>query len=79
MATKKQDFETNLKELENVVKTLESGEISLDEMLELFESGIKLTKTCTQLLDSAEQKITVLMKEKDSDRLIEEPFAGIGE
>ncbi len=79
MPTKKQDFETNLKELENVVKALESGEVSLDEMLQLFENGIKLTKNCTKLLDEAEQKITVLMKEKDSENLVEEPFSGIGE
>jgi len=41
----KENFESNLKELEEVVKALESGEVSLDEMLSLFEKGIKLTKS----------------------------------
>ena len=58
-------FEENLKELEMVVKKLESGDASLDEMLELFERGIKLTKSCTELLDGAEQKINVLIKDAD--------------
>lgn len=75
MPAKKQDFETNLKELESVVKSLESGEVGLDEMLSLFENGIKLTKNCTKILDEAEQKITVLMKEKDSGELVQQPFS----
>lgn len=76
---KKQSFETNLKELEGVVKALESGEISLDEMLELYEKGIRLTKECTDALDSAEQKITVLMKNRESGEMTEKPFGGINE
>ena len=74
----KETFENNLKELEGIVKTLESADISLDEMLELFEKGIKLTKSCTTQLENAEQKITVLMKSKDGD-MTEAPFAPLGE
>ncbi len=70
----KENFEVSLKELEGVVKTLESGEISLDEMLALYEKGIKLTKTCTNLLDNAEQKINVLVKSRESGELEEQPF-----
>lgn len=40
-------FEKNLKELEVVVKELEGGDVTLDQMLELFEKGVKLTKQCT--------------------------------
>ena len=76
---KKQNFEGNLKELETVVKALEDNEISLDEMLTLFEKGIKLTKKCTSALDEAEQKITILMKNRENGELSEEPFGGIGE
>ncbi len=76
---KKQNFETNLKELEGVVKALESGDISLDEMLCLYEKGIHLTKECTTALDQAEQKITILMKEKDSGEVTEQPFGGMDE
>lgn len=76
---KKQNFEASLKELESVVKALEGGEVSLDEMLTLFERGIYLTKECTTALDAAEQKISVLMKNRDSGEMEEQPFAGLGE
>jgi len=63
----KVNFEENLKELEGVVKALEGGDVTLDEMLTLFEKGIKLTKSCTELLDGAEQKINILMKNSDGE------------
>ena len=72
-------FEKNLKELEGVVKTLDSGDVTLDQMLELFERGIELTKQCTNALDSAEQKINILMKNKETGEIVERPFAGAGE
>lgn len=76
---KKQNFEINLKSLEEVVKVLEGNDIPLEEMLTLFEKGIHLTKECTAALDEAEQKISILMKNRDSGVMEEEPFAGIGE
>ena len=66
-------FDENLKELEGVVKALEGGEVTLDEMLSLFEKGIKLTKSCTEQLDGAEQKINILMKNGDGE-IISRPF-----
>ncbi len=75
----KQNFENNLKELETIVKALEGSDISLEEMLEMFEKGIRLTKECTDALDSAEQKITILMKNRDNGEMIEEDFVGVGE
>ena len=63
----KANFENNLKELENIVKTLESSDVSLDEMLELFEQGLKLTKSCTAQIETAEQKISILLKDKNGE------------
>ena len=74
----KETFESNLKELEAVVKALESSEVSLDDMLSLFEKGIKLTKSCTTQLENAEQKISVLMQKKDGE-MTEQPFSPMGE
>ena len=71
----KDNFESNLKELENVVKSLESTDVSLDEMLQLFEKGISLTKKCTSALDNAEQKITILMNNRETGESEEEPFS----
>lgn len=69
MATKKTEvsFEENIKELENIIRTLEGGEVSLDEMLRLFGEGIRRTKECAEQLQKAEQKITVLMRNSDGE------------
>ena len=72
-------FEKNLKELEVVVKELEGGDVTLDQMLELFEKGVKLTKQCTSALDAAEQKINILIKNRETGQVEEQPFEGIGE
>ena len=72
--SEKNNFEKNLGELEQVVKALEGSDVSLDEMMELFEKGVSLTKKCTTALNEAEQKITVLMKNRDSGEMEEKPF-----
>lgn len=71
-------FEKNLKELEEIVRALESGDVTLDEMLSLFEKGISLTKSCTKQLDKAEQKINILIKNENGE-ITEEEFEGIKE
>ncbi len=78
MSDTKDLFEKNLKELEETVKKLEEGNISLDEMLSLFEKGIKLTKNCTSQLDNAEQKINILMKSENGE-MTEEKFESLKE
>ncbi len=62
-------FEKSIKELEEVVNKLESGDASLSESLELFEKGIKLAKDCNKMLDDAEKKVSVLVggEKKDFD------------
>ena len=62
-------FEESIKELEEIVNKLESGEASLSESLELFEKGIGLAKNCNKMLDEAEKKVSVLIggEKKDFD------------
>lgn len=60
---KEMKFEEALNRLSEVVRILESGEASLDESIALFEEGIKLSKQCTNLLESAEQKVRFLQQE----------------
>jgi|TARA_B110000285_G_C14729554_1_gene425799 exodeoxyribonuclease VII small subunit len=62
--TKKQtkfDFEMALEELEALVSSMEDGELSLEESLQAFEKGIKLTRECQTALKNAEQKVQVLL------------------
>lgn len=62
-------FEKSIKELEEIVNKLETGETSLSESLELFEKGIGLAKECNKMLDEAEKKVSVLIggEKKDFD------------
>jgi len=69
---KKIDFEASLSQLEQLVEQMEDGELSLEESLKAFESGIKLTRECQQALTEAEQKVQLLM-EKNGE-LVTEPF-----
>lgn len=53
-------FEVALAELEEHVRRLDGGELSLEDSLTTFESGVKLIRECSELLDDAEQRITEL-------------------
>lgn len=58
--SKKFDFNQGLSELETIVKTMESGDLSLEDSLKYFEQGVALTKKCQSALTAAEQKIALL-------------------
>ena len=62
-------FEDALAELESIVKTLESGEQSLEMSLEQFERGVTLSRYCQQSLSDAEQKVKVLLEENGKEKL----------
>ncbi|HEY3859498.1 MAG TPA: exodeoxyribonuclease VII small subunit [Gammaproteobacteria bacterium] len=66
------DFENALAELEQIVATLEKGDLSLDAALKHFERGISLTRQCQTALKDAELKVEQLV-EKGGKQLLE-PF-----
>ena len=55
------DFEKALANLEELVTAMEEGELSLEESLQAFEKGVKLTRECQSALDQAEQKVQLLV------------------
>ena len=59
---KKLDFESAMKELEDIVEALENGDLPLEKAVEKWEEGMKLHETCQKTLSKAEQKVDVLMK-----------------
>lgn len=69
--TKKKDsalnFEDSLASLEEIVSAMEEGELSLEDSLQAFERGIKLTRECQNALNNAEQKVQVLMNTNNAD------------
>ena len=60
METTIKDFESALAELESIVKNLESGNLTLEKSLALFERGIELSRYCHTRLEDAERRIEVL-------------------
>ena len=53
MTLKPKDFETSLKKLEEIVKELEEGELTLEKSLEHYEKGISLARFCNAKLEEA--------------------------
>ncbi|MBW2561571.1 MAG: exodeoxyribonuclease VII small subunit [Deltaproteobacteria bacterium] len=62
----KKKFEKALEQLEEIVKKMEEGNLSLDESLAAFEEGIRLSRFCADRLDEAERKVDVLLREDDT-------------
>jgi exodeoxyribonuclease VII small subunit len=60
MNTKIKDFESALAELETIVKTLEDGQLTLEQSLENFERGIELSRYCHTRLEEAERRVEIL-------------------
>ena len=59
----KKTFEQAMKQLEQVVQDLESGDIPLEKAIQKFEEGIKLSKFCSEKLDESEKRITILTRD----------------
>lgn len=66
-------FEAASARLEEIVKMLEKGNLSLDESLSLYEEGVGLVRFCNGALENAERKIKVLSKGENSE-MIEKDF-----
>lgn len=60
-------FEEQIVKLEETVRKLERGDISLDESLALFEEGVKLTKDCQEQLNKSEKKVKILINGEEED------------
>ena len=72
MAEKSVDFEKSLARLETIVEEMESGDLSLEQMIKHFEEGSKLVTLCSGKLNEVEQKIEKLVKKGGA--LTAEPF-----
>jgi exodeoxyribonuclease VII small subunit len=75
---KKPDFERSLARLEEVVRKLESPQLSLDEAMKLFEEGVALSRECQKQLEEAEGKVEILLKKADG-KMVAQPFQPEGE
>ena len=63
MAKEEKTFEESLTELEEIVKALENGTVSLDEAINKFTIAMELSKKCNEKLKSAEENVNKILKE----------------
>jgi exodeoxyribonuclease VII small subunit len=68
--TKNKNFEQTLARIEEIVKKMESGNISLDESIEIYQEGIALSKQCSTMLEEAEGKVMAIVNKEQG--IIEE-------
>lgn len=65
-------FEKALERLEEIVKMMEEGDMTLDDSLKAFEEGINLSRFCAKKLDDAERKVEMLVKRDGEEQVV--PF-----
>ena len=66
-AEETKSFEESLADLEEIVAKLESGDLPLEESLQLFEEGVRLSRTCRERVTQAERRIEVLMRDNNGE------------
>lgn len=66
------NFEELMNDLEIIANELEKGDLNLEESITKFEEGMKLSKKCNEIIEKAENKITILIQ-KDGE-ILEENF-----
>lgn len=68
-STAPSSFESQLATLERIVRELERGDLPLEQSLDLFEQGVKLSRECQERLNEAERRIEVLLRGGDGATL----------
>ena len=70
----KKTFELAMKQLEQIVHDLETGDLPLEKAIKKFEEGIQISKYCSEKLDESQKKITLLMRDSEGKSITEVPF-----
>ena len=71
MTRRSNDFEKAFQQLEKIVQRLESEELPLDESLQLFEEGIRLSRFCNQKLEEVEKKVELILADAKGQPRVE--------
>ena len=70
----KENFEAALGKLEELVRRMEAGDLTLEESLKAFEEGTRLARFCSRKLDEAERRVEILLKQGED--LVVKPLTG---
>lgn len=69
---KEKTFDEAMKELETIVTKLEQGDVPLEEALDQFQEGIKLSRYCKSIVEDAEKKVTKMVNENGNEEILED-------
>ena len=69
MPDREDNFEENLKQLEDLVARLEQGDLPLDEAIKLYQEGMRISKLCSERLSTVEKEIKKLVAENEKFKL----------
>lgn len=72
MSKQSKTFEESMGRLEQIVRSLEQGNVPLEESLKLFQEGTELVRGCSKLLDDAELQIRKVMTAADGSPVMED-------
>ena len=72
MNDKNRSFEQNMARLEQIVRSMERGDVALEESLKLFQEGTELVRSCSKLLDEAQLQVKKIMTAPDGSTVEEE-------
>jgi len=72
VSKKSKTFEESMNRLEQIVRSMERGDVPLEESLKLFQEGTQLVRTCTKLLDDAQLQIKKVMTAADGSPVMED-------
>ena len=71
MEKKEVSFEEKIRELDGIVKELESGEVNLDDAINKYTKAMKLAKECSEILNKATETVNKILKENGELELFE--------
>lgn len=69
---KEKTFDEAMKELETIVQKLEQGDVPLEEALDQFQEGIKLSRYCKSIVEDAEKTVTKMVNENGNEEILED-------
>ena len=72
MNQKNKTFEESMQRLEQIVRTMERGEVPLEESIRLFQEGTELARNCGKLLEDAQLQVSKIMSSPDGSPVEEE-------
>lgn len=72
MSKTNKTFEESMRRLEEIVRSMEKGDVALDESLKLFQEGTELVRSCGKMLDDAQMQVKMVMTAQDGTPVLEE-------